>query len=279
MQTQNNISQPPVTEEMRIYSNPQFGEIRVLRKEGKVLFVGTDITAALGYVNLSAPLLDYINSEEISSITLMTSGVQQTLILITITGVYQLLNRSPRPNVRELRDWITDEVLPLIYRQEEARVGSLSVYQEKEEVGKLVEKELEAREACIRGLLEENAEQKRQLVEYEPKAWYYDTVLQSKELMTTTQIAKDYGMTAQELNWLLHEKGIQYRQGHVWLLYREYVGKGYAQSRTTLLDGEYVCCHTCWTQKGRVFIYQVLKENGILPLSERNEAHSKSVWI
>ena len=120
-------------------------------------------------------------------------------------------------------------------------------------------------------MLEENAEQKRQLVEYEAKVQYYDHVLQSKELMTTTQIAKDYGMTAQELNWLLHEKGIQYKQGQVWLLYREYANKGYAQSRTTLLDGEYVCCHTCWTQEGYLFIYQELKEDGILPLSKRKE--------
>lgn len=114
------------------------------------------------------------------------------------------------------------------------------------------------------------------LAEYSPKASYYDLVLQTKDALSTSQIAKDYGKSAKWMNNLLHDLGVQYNQGGVWLLYQKYAELGYTRSKTHLYcddEGEqHSRMHTYWTQKGRLFIYNLLKENEILPLIEREEA-------
>lgn len=108
--------------------------------------------------------------------------------------------------------------------------------------------------------------------ELTPKASYYDLVLQNKTLVTITQIAKDYGMSGQELNRKLHELGVIYRQGNVWLLYSKYQRTGWTQSETFMApkaDGtKKAVMHTKWTQKGRLGLYELLKQNGFLPLIE-----------
>ena len=105
-----------------------------------------------------------------------------------------------------------------------------------------------------------------------PKATYHDIVLQSKSLVSTTQIAKDFGMGAPTLNKILHDLGIQYKKGHRWYLYYEYQDKGYAQSKTWAINADETKDHMYWTQKGRLFIYETLKnKKGILPIVEREQ--------
>lgn len=119
----------------------------------------------------------------------------------------------------------------------------------------------------------ENNMQKQKIAEYEPKASYLDTILNNKSLVTVGQIAKDYGMSAQALNKLLHELKVQYKQSGQWLLYSNLHDKGYTHSSTTEIehkDGSTsVRMNTKWTQKGRLFIYDLLKDNNILPTIER----------
>lgn len=121
-----------------------------------------------------------------------------------------------------------------------------------------------------------NAQQKQLLAEYEPKASYYDIVLQTPDVVSINKIAKDYGHSAQWLNQLLHQKGIQYKQGNIWLLYQKHADQGYTKSRTgTYTDQngrEHSTMHTYWTQKGRLFIYELLKHDGILPLIDLENA-------
>lgn len=116
----------------------------------------------------------------------------------------------------------------------------------------------------------ENINQKQLINEYEPKVSYYDMVLQSPNLLTITQIAKDYGLSGAALNKKLNEKGIQYKQSGTWLLYQKYSKLGYTKS-TTFVDEKtgFSKLNTKWTQKGRLFIYDMLKSIGILPLIER----------
>lgn len=119
--------------------------------------------------------------------------------------------------------------------------------------------------------MEIELKQKDQIIsEYEPKASYYDLVLQSKGLISISLIAKDYGMSAITFNKKLHELGIQYRQGGTWLLYQKYSGFGYTKS-TTFADEKtgFSKMSTKWTQKGRLFLYETLKANGILPVIEQ----------
>ena len=119
----------------------------------------------------------------------------------------------------------------------------------------------------------ENKVKDQQISELKPKATYYDLVLQCTDLLSTSSIAKDFGKSAQWLNDKLHELKIQYKQSGQWLLYQYYADKGYTSSKTTTyVDNNGVArtsLHTYWTQKGRLFIYDLLKDNGILPTIER----------
>lgn len=117
----------------------------------------------------------------------------------------------------------------------------------------------------------ENLVLTQQVNELKPKATYYDLVLQNKSLLSVSQIAKDYGLGAPTLNKKLHELGVQYKQGGVWLLYSKYQDKGYTQTTTHVIDEEKSKIHTKWTQKGRLFIYELLRSVGILPLIERED--------
>lgn len=115
----------------------------------------------------------------------------------------------------------------------------------------------------------------QQVAELKPKASYYDKVLANPALMTITQIAKDYGMSGKAMNALLHDLHVIYKQGNVWLLYSKYQKTGWTQSETHIVrksDGtEKVVLNTKWTQKGRLGLYDLLKEHGILPLIERDK--------
>nr|DAV67645.1 MAG TPA: antirepressor protein [Caudoviricetes sp.] len=119
----------------------------------------------------------------------------------------------------------------------------------------------------------EVGQQKQVINELQPKATYYDLILSSVDCLTVTQIAKDYGMTAQALNQFLFENKIQFKQSGTWLLYQNHADKGYTKSETvpiTYKNGERGSkLNTKWTQKGRLFLYALLKNNNILPLIER----------
>lgn len=119
------------------------------------------------------------------------------------------------------------------------------------------------------------AVQNQQITEMQPKASYYDVVLNCKDLITTTAIAKDYGKSAVWMNRYLHENGVQFKQGDIWLLYQKYAEKGYTSTKTHSYagaDGEmHTKVHTYWTQKGRLFIYELMKVDGVMPLIEQED--------
>ena len=123
-------------------------------------------------------------------------------------------------------------------------------------------------------LLEANNARQEQIIgELKPKADYTDMILQNKGLVPITAIAKDYGMSGVAMNEKLHEMKIIYKMGRQWLLYSKYQAKGYTHSETVNFkhkDGrDDVAMNTKWTQKGRLFLYEKLKEQGILPVIER----------
>ena len=115
-------------------------------------------------------------------------------------------------------------------------------------------------------------EQQKVIEELQPKASYYDMILQCKDLIATTVIAKDYGMSAKKFNAILHKLGIQFKQGDVWVLYATYQGNGYLKTKThNFSDSEGIQHskeHSYWTQKGRLFLYDLLKQHDVLPLME-----------
>lgn len=115
----------------------------------------------------------------------------------------------------------------------------------------------------------------QRVAEFEPKVTYLDQILQSKDTVTITQIAKDYGLTGQVLNKILHEGKVQFKQNGQWLLYRQYQDLGYTKSITVDIihnDGhQSVKMNTKWTQKGRLFIHDLLNKRGIIAFIDRKD--------
>ena len=125
----------------------------------------------------------------------------------------------------------------------------------------------------IEALQLDNSVKDQQIAELQPKATYYDLILQCADLLSVTEIAKDYGMSAKTFNKKLHDLGIQFKQSGIWFLYAKYQDKGYTKTKTQNYnrpDGtQGAKTHMYWTQAGRLFIYHILKEHGTLPMIER----------
>ena len=158
-------------------------------------------------------------------------------------------------------------------RGKQARQYFIQVEKDYNSPEKIMARALRIAEKELSTLKLENKVQAQQIAELQPKATYYDLILQCPSLLSVTEIAKDYGMAAKGLNKILHEQGIQFNQSGVWFLYSKYQDKGYTSTKTQNYNrpdgtqGSRV--HTYWTQKGRIFLYGVLKDLGYLPLVER----------
>ncbi len=130
--------------------------------------------------------------------------------------------------------------------------------------------------ARVKALQETVAIQTQQIAEMQPKVTYYDVVLQTPDALPISVIAKDYGWSAQKMNQELRTRHVQYQQGRIWLLYQEYAEQGYTVTKTSVSEDangvSHSHVHTYWVQKGRLFIYDLLKKDGILPLIERGNA-------
>ena len=185
---------------------------------------------------------------------------------------------------REVARELTDHLLTIdmakeicmIQRTEvgkQARQYFIQVEKDYNSPEKIMARALRIAEKELSTLKLENKVQAQQIAELQPKATYYDLILQCPSLLSVTEIAKDYGLSAKGLNKILHDNGIQYSQSGVWFLYSKYQDKGYTSTKTQNYNrpdgtqGSRV--HTYWTQKGRIFLYGLLKEIGYLPLIER----------
>lgn len=198
--------------------------------------------------------------EEVTRLNL--GGRSGVTNFVNESGLYNVIFRSDKWQAVEFRRWVTNEVLPTIRKHgaymtpekiEEALLNPDTIIQ-------LANRLKDEREQRL------IAEQR--VNELQPKASYYDLILQNKTLLSVSQIAKDYGLSATTMNKKLSELGIQYKQGGTWLLYQKYANKGYTQSTTHVIDENRSSLLTKWTQKGRLFIYDLLKQNDILPLIE-----------
>ena len=180
-----------------------------------------------------------------------------------------------RPAVNHLLKIDMAKELAMIQRTEkgkQARQYFIQIEKDYNSPEKIMARALHIAEKELSNLRLENKVQEQQIAELKPKASYYDLVLQCKDLLSMTEIAKDYGMSAKGMNKLLHDLGVQYKQSGIWFLYSKYQSNGYTQTKTqnySKSDGSQgVTTHTYWTQKGRLFLYELLKANGILPMIE-----------
>ncbi|HHV3563498.1 TPA: phage antirepressor [Streptococcus agalactiae] len=244
-------------------------EVRTVTINNEAYFVGKDVADILGYSNGSRDVNRHIEEEDRLKYRFGTSGQDREMTIINESGLYSLILSSKLPQAKDFKRWVTSEVLPTIRKHGLYAIDDL--LENPDMAIAALQKLKEERQLRLQA--QEEVAQKNQIIqELQPKATYYDLILQSESLVAISVIAKDYGMSAKKLNSLLHELKVQYKQGNTWLLYQKYASKGYTQSKTHPIDAERSKMHTYWTQKGRLFIYDLLKnKKGILPLIEQEE--------
>lgn len=247
--------------------NFENSEIRTTVIDGTPHFVGKDVAEILGYKRTADAIASHVDNEDKGVGEIETPGGVQKLVVINESGLYSLVLSSKLPSAKKFKRWVTTDVLPDIRKH--------GAYLSNEKIEEIL-MDPETIISLAQQVKDERAKNvllTQQVLESRPKADYYDKIMQSKSLVTITQIAKDYGWSAKQMNDKLHSLGVQYKIGGQWVLYSKYQDKGYTFSTTvdiTKKDGSSdVRMNTKWTQKGRVFIYSLLKENDILPTIER----------
>lgn len=252
--------------ELKVFENAEFGSVRTVMIGDVPHFVGKDVAAVLGYKDTSDALKRHVDEEDKLTRGFTDSGQVREMYVINESGLYSLIISSKMPNAKKFKRWVTNEVLPSIRQH--------GVYATEDFITKSIEDPAWA--ISVLQQLQEKKEmvamQQQMILEMKPKVSYYDLILQNNSVMSISKISKDYGMSSQAMNKLLHELGIQYKQGKMWLLYQKYANQGYTQSKTHAIDAERSVMHTYWTQKGRLFLYDLLKsKKNILPVIERGD--------
>lgn len=178
---------------------------------------------------------------------------------------YLLAMKADNQTAREFQNMVAYEILPTIRKHGMYAVDELL---DNPDLFIQVITELKKEREEKKRLQGENAILEQRVAEYEPKVTYYDTILQSQDVVNISQISKDYGLTANELNKILEEEKVQYKNNGQWLLYKDYMNNGLTKSCTfpyTHSDGSKGSrMHTKWTQKGRLMIHSLLEKRGIM---------------
>lgn len=257
-----------------IFTNPTFGEIRTAGTADEPMFCLSDVCKVLEIGNVT-DTRKRLNQKGFDSIEVLTRGGKQSMIFINEQNLYKVIMRSDKPQAEPFQDWVCGEVLPTI-RKTGGYIAANAQMTDEEIMAtalRIGEATIRKRDERIRQL-EAEAKQKDVLISDMRKGNdYLNTILQSNGTVTTTQIAQDYGMSAMALNRKLAEMRVQHKVNGQWILYATHQAKGYVHSRTLNLthrDGRpYTCMVTEWTQRGRLFLYDALKEVGVLPVIER----------
>ncbi|HCW7744175.1 TPA: phage antirepressor KilAC domain-containing protein [Staphylococcus aureus] len=248
-------------QELQRFQNSQFGDLEILTIEGKQWFPATEVAMTLGYSNPRDAISRHVKRRGVVNHDVIDSlGRKQNKKFIDEGNLYRLISRSKLPQAEQFEEWVFDEVLPAIRKH--------GIYA----TDNVIEQTLKDPDYIITVLTEYKKEKERNLLlqqeigELKPKADYVDEILKSTGTLATTQIAADYGISAQKLNKLLHEARLQRKVNKQWVLYSEHMGKSYTESDTIAIvrsDGrEDTVLQTRWTQKGRLKIHEIMTEFG-----------------
>lgn len=241
------------------FHSEEFGQVRVLEIEGQPWFIGRDVTDILKYRNGRDALRVHVDDEDKADVVIHDGSQNRKYAAINESGLYSLILSSKLPSAKKFKRWVTSEILPSLRRH--------GAYITPEVIEQMVSSS-EFAQVILETLLEEQTENDRLRERLEsalPKARYCELLLQCPQVVPVSVIAKDYGMSAVAFNQLLHRLGIQYRVGGTWLPYQRYADKGYTRTRTYYVNETTASTHTYWTQAGRLFLYETLRECGILP--------------
>ena len=260
--------------QITVFASDKFGDVRIVQIGNEPWFVGKDICDILGYQNGSRDINRHVDEEDRQNYQNGTFESNRGLTIINESGVYALILSSKLPQAKEFKRWVTHEVLPSIrkhgaYLTDNALEEALT---SPDFLIKLATQLKEEKEARLKAE-QKTIEQEKTIEVLKPKADYTDMILKNNSLVTITQIAKDYGLSGKAMNKKLHEMKIIYNLNGQWLLYSKYQAEGYVHSETFPINhknGSHdTKMNTKWTQKGRLFLYEKLKMQGIIPIIER----------
>lgn len=258
--------------EIKIW-NFEDNTVRTLTIDNKPYFVGKDVATVLGYADSFGALKKHVDEEDKQNCQNDSFESPRGLTVINESGLYSLILGSKLPSAKRFKRWVTSDVLPSIRKHGLYATDELL---SNPDFAIAAFTALKAEREKVKALENSVAVQNQQIAELRPKASYYDVVLNCKDLVPISTIAKDYGWSAKHMNTYLHDHGIQYKQGDIWLLYQKYAERGYTSTKTHTYpgnDGEiHSKVHTYWTQQGRLFLYDTLKADNILPVMERETA-------
>ena len=234
------------------FRNLEFGAIRTKsNKQGEPMFCAKDVCEALKHTNRRKAVVDMVDKDDVTRSYIIDSlGRKQRAIFINESGLYALILSSKLESATRFKRWVTGEVLPAIRKQ-----GGYLIAKKGESEKEVMKRAMEIAKTTL-------AKRDEQIAKLKPRAEYADSVLDSINCVTTTQLAKELGMSAQELTRRLCEMRIQYWQSGQYMLYAEFARQGFAKSRTR----RHVCKHgivmtemyLVWTERGRNFIHQLL---------------------
>ena len=243
-------------QDLQVFQNTQFGNLEILTIEGKEWFPAVRVAEILGYTNPHKAVRDHTKEKGVTIRSVLSKGGKQNKKFIDEGNLYRLITRSKLPQADEFEEWVFEDVLPSIRKH--------GLYA----TDNVIEQTIQNPDYIIRVLTEFKKEKEHNLLlqqqvgELKPKADYVDEILKSTGTLATTQIAADYGISAQKLNKLLHEARLQRKVNKQWVLYSEHMGKSYTESDTIPIvrsDGrEDTVLQTRWTQKGRLKIHEIM---------------------
>ncbi|WP_239613909.1 phage antirepressor [Cohnella mopanensis] len=243
---------------------------RTVSIEGEPWFVAKDICKILEVGNPSQAL-SRLDNDEKNTITL-NEGIRgnPNSTVVNESGLYSLILGSRKPEARAFKRWVTHDVLPSIRKTGayQAPVATPS-YSIEDPIARAKRWIVEEEQRQL--LLSETTRQAAIIEEQAPKISYYDTILRSPDAVNITQIASDYGITPQTLNEFLRVHGVQRKTGGQWVLRASYANSGFTKSETFTVGEQGTRVYTKWTQKGRLFIHDLITEHGTPALIERKK--------
>ena len=260
--------------EIKVFDNPQFGKVRTAGTSENPLFCLPDVCKALG-LNASH-VRERLEDGVVSTDTITDNlGRAQVANFVNEDGLYDVILDSRKPEAKVFRKWVTSEVLPSIRKTGQYSTNVPQTFSQALMLAARQQDEIERQKAALAQQGEEIVKLSNEVMTMKPKATYYDLILNNPSTVTITQIAQDYGMSAKKFNQILCDFRIQHKVNKQWILYADNINKGYVQSKPTnipLANGtEKVVYNTEWTQKGRIFLYEKLKQAGILPMIENKD--------
>lgn len=233
--------------DLKIWENPEFGELRTVEMNGEPWMVGKDVATALGYKNPRDAIARHVDAEDKGVVKHDTPSGEQEMVIINESGLYSLVLCSKLPTAKKFKRWVTNEVLPSI-RKSGGYIAGQDQLTPEELMAKALQvanKTLAEREARISALTVQNTIMA-------PKAEYFDELVDRNTLTSFRDTAKELGIKPKAfVEWLLDKKFI-FRDQKGKLMPREGKGDGLFEVKEAKNDKtQWSGVQTLVTPKGR----------------------------